>query len=164
MNRKRIRELARNFHENGMKLLLEDPRNVRDLVMLVSRDLAERIDFERLKPVKQTFVRKDYRHVHTDIVLTAPLRGEPEGGKRVWIYILIEHQSEPDRMMPLRLHDYVIQILRYQEREWKRRHRSVAGLRLQPVLPIVLYTGDRRWDTVGTLPDLIDPGAAEFRR
>ncbi|MBN2492667.1 MAG: Rpn family recombination-promoting nuclease/putative transposase, partial [Planctomycetes bacterium] len=163
MDRERIREFARNFHENGLKLLLENPKNLRDLLMLVSRDIAERIDLDRVRLVKETFVRRDCRAVHTDIVLTAPLRGEPNGGKRVWVYILIEHQSEPDRMMPLRLLDYVVQIYRYQEREWKRNHRSTAGLRLQPVLPIVLYTGDRRWDAVGTLADLVQPGAASFQ-
>jgi len=162
MDPNRIREFARNFPENGMKLLLEHPKNVRDLLMLVGRDIAERIDLDGLRYVKETFVRRDYRHVEGDVVHTAPLRTEPRGRERVCIYILIEHQSEPDRLMPLRLIDYVVQILRFQERDWERQHGSTDGIRLQPVLPVVFYTGEKRWPALGALPDLIDP-AAGFR-
>jgi hypothetical protein len=48
------------------------------------------------------------------------------------IYILIEHQSEPDRLMPLRTVDYVVQIYKYQVREWSKNHRSLARIRLYP--------------------------------
>ena len=78
------------------------------------------------------------------------------------IYILIEHQSEPDRLMPLRLADSQLQIFRYQVRKWSQTHPSLARVRLMPVLPVVFYTGLRRWPPVGTLADLIERGD-EFR-
>jgi hypothetical protein len=78
------------------------------------------------------------------------------------IYLLIEHQSEPDRLMPLRLADSQIQIFRYQLRTWLQTHPSLARLRLRPVLPVVFYTGLRRWPKVGTLADVIE-GGEEFR-
>ena len=159
MDRNRIREFARNFPENGMKLLLEDPKNVRDVLRLAGRDIAERIDLGRLQHVKETFVHRDYRHIVADAVVKAPLRVRLSGDERIWIYILVEHQSEPDRLMPLRLIDYVVQIFKFQEREWERLHGSTAGIRLQPVLPVVLYPGVRRWNAVGTVADLIDPRA-----
>ncbi|MBN2128129.1 MAG: Rpn family recombination-promoting nuclease/putative transposase [Sedimentisphaerales bacterium] len=61
--------------------------------------------------VETTFVERDYRHVESDVVLLAPLRRrQGERTARVLlIYILIEHQSEPDRLMPLRSVDYVVQ-------------------------------------------------------
>lgn len=52
------------------------------------------------------------RRIASDIVLVAPLRrrrGE-RTARPVLIYILVEHQSEPDRLMPLRSLDYVVQI------------------------------------------------------
>jgi hypothetical protein len=58
--------------------------------------------------------------------------------------------------MPLRLLEYVVQIFTSQTREWSRRHRSFADMRLQPVLPVVFYTGTRRWDKVGRLTDLLE--------
>jgi len=163
MDSTRIREFARNFPENGMKLLLEHPKNVGDLLRLAAQEVAERIDLDGLRHVKETFVKRDYRHIAGDVVLTAPLRTGSADDARVWIYILIEHQSEPDPLMPLRLIDYVVQIFKFQEREWKVTHGLTSGIRLQPVLPVVFYTGTKRWDAVGTLPDLVQPGA-DFRK
>jgi hypothetical protein len=74
----------------------------------------------------------------------------------ITVYILIEHQSEPDRLMPLRLLEYVVGIFKSQTRDWARHHRSFAGIRLQPVLPVGFYTGTHRWDAIGSLSDLIE--------
>jgi hypothetical protein len=42
--------LFRQFAENGMKLLLENPQNVRDLLALTAADVVQRIDLSWLKP------------------------------------------------------------------------------------------------------------------
>jgi hypothetical protein len=50
--------------------------------------------------------------VESDVVLLAPLRrrkGE-RTARVLMIYIPIEHQSEPDRLMPRPSVDYVVQI------------------------------------------------------
>jgi hypothetical protein len=143
----RIRELVRQFKENGMKLMLEHPANVRDLLSLLHAPWFDDIDFSRLQPIKTTFIRRDYRHLESDLVLTAPLAGRTRSRKSVLICILIEHQSEPDRLMPLRLADSQLQIFRDQVRKWSQTqtHRSLARVALSPVLPVVFYTGLRRW-------------------
>ena len=110
----RVLQIVRQFWENAIKLLLEDPKNVRDLLALCGADIVKQIDLRRLKLIQTTFVERDYRHVESDVVLLAPLRrrkGE-RTARVLMIYILIEHQSEPDRLMPLRSVDYVVQILR----------------------------------------------------
>jgi len=108
----RVLQIVRQFWENAVKLLLENPQNVRDLLALAGADVVKRVDLRRVELVRTTFVERDYRHVESDIVLVAPLRrrrGE-RTARRVLIYILVEHQSEPDRLMPLRSLDYVVQI------------------------------------------------------
>jgi hypothetical protein len=72
---------------------------------------------------------------------------------------LVEHQSTPERFFILRLADYLLQAYKMQKRAWERKHGSDAGLVLQPVLPIVLYTGERSWEKIETLADLILAGA-----
>jgi len=158
----RVLQIVRQFWENAIKLLLEDPGNVRDLLALCGADIVKQIDLRRLKLIQTTFVERDYRHVESDVVLLAPLRrrkGE-RTARVLMIYILIEHQSEPDRLMPLRSVDYVVQIYKYQVREWSKTHRSLARIRLYPVLPVVFYTGTQRWDSVGRLLDLVERGEA----
>jgi len=156
--------LTRNFPENGMKLLLELPGNVRDLLALTGEDLVQEIDLDRMRLVSGTFITSEYRHRASDVVLVAPYQGAPASRRRLMIIILIEHQSEPDPLMPLRMVDYVTQIFRRQERRWRARHgRSRAGFRLTPVLPVVFHTGTRSWKQVGTLPDLVRAGE-RYRR
>ena len=158
MSSARIRKIVRQFKENGLKLLLENPQNVRDLLLLTGVDLVALIDFEHLTRDATTFVRRDYRHLEADVVLVAPLRHPGRPRQAILIYILIEHQSEPDRLMPLRLLEYMLHIYQHQIRRWSRRRRSFTGLRLHPVLPVVFYTGTRRWDSVGRLVDLLALG------
>src|SRR5437867_582340 len=106
-----IEDFARQFPENGMKLLLQQPLNVRDLFRIARYQLIDRIDFDRLQLDPTTYVQRDYRHVESDVVLRGPLRG---GKQTLLIYILIEHQSEPDRLMPFRALEYTVSIYRSQ--------------------------------------------------
>src|SRR5262245_25068927 len=133
MSRARIEEIVRHFPQNGMKLLLQNPANVRDLLTVAGGRWARLIDFNRIRLVPATFVQRDFRHVESDVVLLAPLRrAEGSRTRTLLVYILIEHQSEPDRLMPLRLLEYVVAIFKYQEREWAKEHASFAGILLQP--------------------------------
>jgi len=158
MDHESVARMARQFPENGMKLLLEHPRNVRDLLALTGSDLAARIDTDQMQLLPTTFIRPDYRHVESDVVLRAPWKDGAGGGSDLLVYVLIEHQSAADRMMPLRLLEYVVQIYAQQARQWGKKHRSFANFRVQPVLPIVFYTGTQRWESVGHLIDLVRGG------
>lgn len=153
--------MVRRFPENGMKLLLENPNNVRDLLCTAGIEATRWIDFDSMQPVRATFVHRDYRHVEADVVLSADVN-DPSGGRwrprsKLLIYVLIEHQSEPDPLILLRVLDYVVQIFKHQERQWRTAHRSLHRFRLSPVLPVVFYTGARRWACLGKLADLIEP-------
>jgi Putative transposase, YhgA-like len=103
------------------------------------------------------FVHRDYRHLEADVVLHAPLL-DPQGrrlARHITIYVLIEHQSEPDPLMLLRVLEYVVPIFKKQLQEWDHAHGSREGFRFQPVLPVVLYTGTRTWEGLGQLVDLV---------
>ena len=159
--KRRLEEIVRQFPENGVKLLLERPANVRDLLRITGARIVEQIDFSALKPVKTHFVGRDYRHAESDVVLRAPFGRQATGRphRSILVYILIEHQSEPDRAMPLRLLEYVTAIYKLQQRESRRKPRSGERL-LYPVLPVVFYTGLRSWDDPGSLIELVEMGEA----
>jgi Putative transposase, YhgA-like len=156
MNRARILEIVRQFPENGLKLLLHHPANTRDLLSLTGTAFVPEMAFERMTVDPTTYITSDYRHVASDLVLRVPLRGRPR--RRVIVYLLIEHQSEPDPLMLLRVMDYLAQIWKGQVRAWRQRHGTEAGVRLQPILPVVLYTGTRTWPGLGGLADVVELG------
>jgi predicted transposase YdaD len=72
------------------------------------------------------------------------------------IYILIEHQSTVDKTMGFRLLSYMVQIWESQRREWETEKRPENERRLQPILPILFYTGDRPWTTPVSLTTIMD--------
>jgi hypothetical protein len=55
----RIRELVRQFRESGVKMLLERPANVRDLLSLLHAPWLDEIDFSCMAQIKTTFIRRD---------------------------------------------------------------------------------------------------------
>src|SRR5262245_23616547 len=139
-----LKKLVRNFPENGPKLLLENGANVRDLLLLLHEPQVNAIDFTALTVERSHFVQRDYAHVALDLLLKAPLHVSTSGPPRtIFIYLLVEHQSKPQRFFLLRLAEYVLEAYKMQKRAWDERHTSDAEFFLQPVLPIVLYTGER---------------------
>lgn len=151
-----LRKLVRNFPENGPKLLLENPANVRDLLKLLHEPLVDAIDFSAMSVERTHFVQPDYRHVAVDLLLKAPLHAEKSD--TILIYLLVEQQSKPQRFLQLRLIEYLVECYKMQKRIWDERHDSDADFMLHPVLPIVLYTGERSWERLESLAELVECG------
>jgi hypothetical protein len=146
----------RNFPENGLKVLLEHLANVHDVLQILHVKLVPRIDFGQMRVEAAHFVQRDYAHLESDLVLQAPLRPARKGKlQAVTIFVLIEHQSEPDRFLVFRVLEYVVAIYKRQMLAWERKHKNLDDFQFQPVLPIVLYSGTRTWDKLEALTALM---------
>ncbi|AVR87329.1 Rpn family recombination-promoting nuclease/putative transposase [Thauera aromatica] len=136
-------------HDSGYKLLFSDPLMVRDLVRgFVDDPWLQRLDFSTLEPVKGHYVSEDMRQRADDVVWRVK-----SGEGWVYLYLLIEFQHAIDRFMALRMLVYV--GLLYQD--LIRQKQLAPGGQLPPVLPIVLYNGERRWRAPTTLAALLPP-------
>jgi hypothetical protein len=153
----RVERIIRHFRENGLKLLLERPANVRELMALTATGLLDRMDFGRMTVDTTTYIAADYRHLASDLVLRVPFR-TARGRRIITLYLLIEHQSEPDPLIRLRVADYVVQIYKRQARAWLARHPSLKGFAFDPVLPVVLYTGTSSWPRLPCVAEMVREG------
>ena len=164
MSEERARQIIRQFPENGLKQVLTNPGNVRDLLSLAKAAMRTRIGFEGMHIDPTTYVTAEYRHVTSDLVLTLTLRPSRKGGrkKRLTLTILIELQMQPDRLMLLRVLEYLVQVWKSQVKQHGGSHKSLASVKLNPVLPVVLHTGSYAWESMGSLIDLMDD-AEDFR-
>lgn len=107
--------------------------------------LVGAIDWSGLRPVPGSFIDSQYRRSHTDLLFSAPV-----AGRESYLYVLFEHQSTPDRWLPLRLLRYLIRI-------WESHAESHAGAdRLPPILPVVLSQNAEIWDLPVRLSDLLE--------
>ena len=94
-----------------------------------------------------------------DIVWQVPVRHRPEDDAgEGWqsLVVMLEFQSTVDYGMALRIRNYVDSL--HMER-W-RGEAFGAESRLAPVLPVVLYNGDKRWTAAARVIDLVTPGAS----
>jgi hypothetical protein len=154
-----LKKLVRNFPENGPKLLLENSANVRDLLTLLHDPRVHKIDFTTMTIERTHFIQPDYTHVALDLLFKAPFRANSgEAARTIFIYLLVEHQSKPQRFIMLRLVEYLLEAYKMQKRAWDEKHASDARFLLQPILPIVLYTGERAWGKIEKLVEVIEAG------
>jgi predicted transposase YdaD len=134
-------------HDTGYKLLFSNPLIVRDLGQgFVDDPWLQELDFSTLEPFKDHYVSEDMRERADDVVWRVK-----SGKDWLYLYLLIEFQSSNERYMALRMMVYV--GLLYQDLI---RHKQLGphGL-LPPVLPIVLYNGERRWRAPVSLAELL---------
>ncbi len=144
-------------------MLLQEPGNLRDLLNLGDPGRAARLDFERLTVDPTTYVAADYRHLASDIVLKVPYRTRLGGRRRtLTVYILIEHQSDPDLWMVFRVLENVVQIYKGQLRAWEQRQGTREGFRMHAVLHVVFYTGSVSWSALTKFAALVEGGPEDF--
>jgi putative YhgA-like transposase len=87
--------LVREFNNRSSLWLLGDPENLRGLLQILDSPLVERLDFAHARRINRGFVPADLQEKESDVVYAVPFRGM--GGRGVWVYVLLEHQSEPGR-------------------------------------------------------------------
>jgi Putative transposase, YhgA-like len=133
---------------------LRHPEHLRAFLRQAVPDLADGFDFERARLLDREFPLDDWRRREADLPFEIPYRvGDQE--TMALVCLLIEHQSDTDPLMPLRLLYFAVVYWDRQWHAWEGSSRPRPPLRLQPVLPIVLYTGRTPWGSNRTLVDLL---------
>jgi len=131
------------------KQLFAQPEIVRDLLAaFLEADWAQKLELNAFERVNASYASDGGKVRHEDVVWRARI-----GGDWVYVYILLEFQTRPDRWMALRMQVYV--GLLYQD--LVAQHRLSKHGRLPPVLPIVLYRGRRPWRSATDLAQLMWP-------
>jgi predicted transposase/invertase (TIGR01784 family) len=92
------------------------------------KHLREQCDLRTLQLESGSFIEEDLRASHSDILYSLKTQ-HGEG----YIYILIEHQSSPDRHMAFRLMRYAIAAMQ--------RHLDKGHHQLPLVIPLLFYHG-----------------------
>jgi predicted transposase YdaD len=133
-------------HDGLFRFVLGKPVHAAsELRAVLPAPLADRLDLASLRPVNGSFVDEELTNRQADVLMRTRL-----DGREAFVYVLIEHQSSPDRMMPLRMLRYLIRIWdRYLDEHPKAK-------RLPMIVPLVVYQGSRRWTHPVELGELLD--------
>ena len=134
------------------------PENVKDLIQgFVALDCVYDFDFTTLERENASFVTKENTERHDDIIWK--LRWHD---KWVYIYIIIEFQSDVDETLPVRIMSYFsllyLYLLANKNLEyWQEK-------KLPAVLPIVLYNGKDIWNVPKNVESMFKDTHKELER
>jgi predicted transposase YdaD len=138
-------------HDALFKRTFSDPEHVRqELRAILPRALLAALDLATLRPCPGSFVDQALAGSHSDLLFSVELAGKP-----AFLYLLCEHQSTVDPLMPLRLLGYVVRILQQHVEQTK------GALPLPAVLPLVLHHSETGWTAATRLEALFDPALLE---
>jgi flagellar biosynthesis/type III secretory pathway protein FliH len=143
-------------HDHSYKLLFSHAEMVADLIRgFVHEDWVRDLDFSTLERVEASFVTRELRERESDIIWRVRWGGE----RWLYVYLLLEFQSTVDPFMALRMLVYTGLLWQSLARDGE----LAPSGRLPPILPLVLYNGDRPWSAALDLAELIEevPGGLE---
>lgn len=152
-------EPIRDVVDRMIRDSLQNAENLRQFLEEAVPDLAAGFDCTRARLLDREFPLEDWRRREADLPFEIPYR---VGDTEVWalVCVLLEHQSDTDPLIPLRLLLFAVLYWDRQWHDWERLLPPRPPLRLNPVLPIVLYTAPRPWGSNRSLRELLGEPAA----
>ncbi|WP_044412820.1 Rpn family recombination-promoting nuclease/putative transposase [Thiomicrospira microaerophila] len=145
-------------HDRGYKFLFSHKELVQELIEgFAPAELVTNLDFSLLQKENGSFITPAMKKRDSDVVWSAKLKGSEQD---VYLYLMLEFQSEVDLSMPVRMLQYVAAL--YDDLNKQNRLSFKKGL--PPVFPVVLYNGQPKWtakhqmaDLFHNLPDYLKP-------
>jgi len=121
-------------HDRFIRGIVKYKEVLRDLPLLLPGSLARRLSLDTVKIEPGSYIDEQLASGYSDLLFSCQFAGQ-----RGFLYFLFEHQSKPERDMPLRMADYTLQITK----DWRKRNHGAKTLPI--VVPVVLYQSKRRW-------------------
>ena len=118
--------------------MFSKPQHARaPLRYILGEHLADTFDWSSLRLEPGTHVDERFRDSLSDLLFSVRRR---DSAARTLAYLLWDHQSSPDTMMPLRLLCYGGRALH----DYTERSDAVRGY-VPPLIPVLLYQGSKAW-------------------
>lgn len=130
-------------HDRYIRSMMSHPKVVQEFFETnLPTKVREAIDFSSIELQKDSFIDDKLRLQIADLLYSVNFQGEPG-----YIYLLLEHASKPDRLLPFRMLKYMVAIMEH--------HLTKTAAKELPVIyPLILYTGSRPFSHSMDLFDL----------
>ncbi len=134
-------------HDRFFKVVFRRQELARDLLhTFFPLKLAETILWDTLEIYATEAIDEALSERHHDLVFKVRLRSLRE----VYLYPILEHQSDIQRWMVFRMQDY------YNRLSWHLAKETKRGERVPLVTPVVLHQGASQWTAAQSLSEVID--------
>ncbi len=109
---------------------------------------TKKVDFSKAENLSSSFIAEGFKLRESDLIWKLPLEGS-----EVYLFLLLEFQSTPNRWMAFRVLQYIIDLYdKLLKQDAKSRIKKLPA-----VFPLVLYNGKRKWNSAESMEELIDP-------
>jgi hypothetical protein len=146
-------EPPRDWEDRVIRETLLHPAHLRSFLGQVVPHLAPGFECEQARLLDREFPWENWQRREADLPFEIPYR-TAEGEKLALVFVLIEHQSDTDPLIPLRMLSFLVGYWDRQWQQWKSPPQPRPPFRLHMVLPVVLYTGRTPWGSNRALADL----------
>ncbi|MCC8379073.1 Rpn family recombination-promoting nuclease/putative transposase [Xenorhabdus sp. PB30.3] len=138
-------------HDSAFKGFMARIENARDFFDIhLPENIKKLCDFDTLKLTNSSFIDSQLRSRMSDVLYSV----ETQQGDG-YIYVLVEHQSSPDKMMAWRMIFYAFMAMN--------QHLQQGNKELPLVVPVLFYHGDtspypfqQTWTQCFSLPELAE--------
>ncbi|MHB1947494.1 MAG: Rpn family recombination-promoting nuclease/putative transposase [Gammaproteobacteria bacterium] len=132
-------------HDYFARKMLSDVRVAREFFKAhLPKELMEIMDLDILELQQRSTINDVRKETVVDLLYKTKI-----AGRDAFLYLLIEHQSTPDRFMPFRLHKYIINHIE--------EYLNSTGASTFPLFyPIVIYHGEKPYSYSNNINDLVD--------
>ena len=125
-------EKPKYSHDELIKNILKDKNEAEKFINYFIKP-QKHIKVDELELYTNSYITKKYKSKEADLVYK--LRNQE-------IFFLIEHQSTVDNTVPYRMLNYCIDIIQ----DWSKNKKIGKNMKYPIIVPIVIYTGDKKWD------------------
>src|SRR5690606_13699427 len=141
---------ARDRHDRLFKRTFNDLKNLEvELRAVLPSRLVQRLDFSTLRREPVDFQVPGMAPIQGDLLVSAQLEEQ-----QVFFWILTEHQSTVDELMPLRFYGYC--YAGWSEVVTNRRSQKLPLLPLPVIIPVLVHHSETGWTAARTFQDLFD--------
>ena len=138
-------EIIKNPHDSLFKRTLGDKEVAVDfLENYLPDNILNEIDLTEIKIAKDSFIDEELEESFSDILYNVSI-----DGKEGFIYLLFEHKSYFDKMSPVQMLGYITDIWALYDNQTKKK-------KLPPIIPILIYHGEKKWNYGSRLSELIE--------
>ena len=132
-------------HDKFFRSVMSDKRVARDFFKShLPQDIAQVIDFDNMELQNRTYLNDIRKETVVDVLFKTKI-----ANKEAFIYLLVEHQSKPDALMPFRMLKYMVNIMDDHIRRTKKK-------KLPLIYPMVVYHASEPYPYSVDILDLVE--------
>ena len=130
-------EAVSQAHDKYFRGVFSNTRYAASLLRpYLPKPVVDLLQWASLTHLPGRFVSDDWHGREADLLFSVELQ---DSGTPVLVYVLLEHQSTPDKWMPLRVLNYCLQVWL----KWQRDNERAKKLPM--IVPVVFYQGKEPW-------------------